>query len=283
MMALERTLQSSAAVEGLGLFTGEHCRCVIHPAEIGRGVSFQYHGMQIPVGVDSICHRPVHRAFEGMPARCSAVGNGETTVWLVEHVLSALTGLGISNAVIEVSHGELPILDGSSLGFVEAIQRAGIEDQDAPVDPLVVSKPVRVGCGDSWIEVVPAELCSYEYTIDYGVGSPIKRATVRWDGGVKDYIERIAPARTFCLKHEAEALVAGGLFGHVEQGEMLVFDDDGPMDNGLRHVDECGLHKLLDLIGDVALIGRPIVGEIRAHKSGHALAHEFAKAVVLAQ
>jgi len=282
-MALERTLQSSAVVEGLGLFTGKRCRCVIRPAMVGCGLVFKLNGVRVQVGVESICQQPVHPAFEGITARCSAVGNGDMTVWLVEHVLSALTGLGITNAVIEVSHCELPIFDGSSLGFVEAISGVGVEDQGAEAECLIVSEPIRVERGDAWIEVVPAESCSYEYTIDYGSNSPIKRATVRWGGDTDDYIERVASARTFCLKHEAEALVAGGMFGHVESGEMLVFDDDGPMDNGLRHADECGLHKLLDLIGDVALIGRPIVGEIRANKSGHALAHEFAKAVARAQ
>lgn len=282
-MALEKTLQSSAIIEGVGLFTGQQCRCVIEPAGVGCGIVFVLDGVRIPVNPEAISSLPVHPVFVGMAARCSAVGSGGATVWLVEHVLSALAGLGITNAVIGLDHCELPILDGSSLGFVEAIVEAGIEDQGAKTDLLMITKPVRVERVDAWIEVVPADVCSYEYTIDYGADSPIKMATVRWGGDAAEYAKRIAPARTFCLEHEAEVLTGAGLFSHVKQGEMLVFGAGGVIDNELRDTDECGLHKLLDLIGDVALIGKPVVGKIRAHKSGHALAHEFARAVIESQ
>jgi UDP-3-O-acyl N-acetylglucosamine deacetylase len=256
---------------------------VIEPGEVGRGLVFVFNGVEIPVNPGAISTNPVHPAFVGMPARCSAVGTDETTVWLIEHVLSALVGLGITNAVIGVDHCELPILDGSSLGFVEAIRKVGTEDQGVVVEPMVIAKPVRIERGDAWIEALPAKGCSYEYTIEYGTDSPIKAGTVRWDGDADDYADRIAPARTFCLEREAEALVGAGLFSHVEPGEMLVFGDGGVIDNELRDADECGLHKLLDLIGDVALVGRPIIGEIRAYKSGHALAHEFVRVVTNAQ
>jgi len=279
----QSTLRSSACVDGVALFTGTPSRCVIHPAPINHGVTFAYNGTTIPVSPHNISNAPVHPAFQDIPPRCSALSTGSTTVWLVEHVLSALAGIGITNALIEVDHCELPIMDGSSLSFVQAIQEAGIETQNTPVNPIVINQVIRVEQGDSWIEVSPTECCSYQYTIDYGADSPIVRATVDWDSDADIYTDRVAPARTFCLEHEADMLVKAGLFTHLNPGDMLVLGDSGPIDCTLRDEHECAYHKLLDLIGDVALIGRPIQGQIRAHKSGHALAHEFARAVLDAQ
>lgn len=275
----QSTLSSSAVVEGVALFTGLPSRCTIRPAGIGHGFVFVLDGIEIAVNSENISHEPVHPAFLNIPARCSALGSAGAAVWLVEHVLSALVGTGVTNALIEVDHCELPILDGSSLGFVEAILDAGIETQGAPVDLIVIDKTICVEQGDSWIEVAPSGSCSYEYTVDYGPDSPIAHAAVGWDGEANVYRDRVARARTFCLEHEAEALVKGGLFGHLNPGDMLVLGDSGPIGCELRDEHECAYHKLLDLIGDVALIGRPIVGRIRGHKSGHALAHEFARAV----
>lgn len=278
-MKSQRTLQSPARIEGVGLFTAAPSVCTIHPADEDTGVVFIIGGAEILVNPKNISRAPVHPAFEGIPPRCSALSEHGATVWLVEHVLSALAGLGITNARIEVSHREIPIMDGSSLPFVDAILKSGIQDQAAPAECVTIRERVRVEQGDAWIEAVPAETCSYEYTIDYGAGSPIEAATVRWDGDPDVYADRIAQARTFCLKHEAEMLQSAGLFAHLNPGDMLVLDKDGPIGNQLRDEHECAHHKLLDLIGDVVLAGRPILGHIRAHKSGHALAHEFARAV----
>lgn len=278
----QRTLAGPAVVEGLSLFTAEHCRCIMKPAPVNRGIAFVLNGCVIPVLPTNISSLAVHPAFEGIPARCSAVGQAddkESTVWLVEHVLSALAGLGINNCVIEVDHAELPIVDGSSLAFVDAVLEAGIVEQDESVEAIRITEAIRVERGDAWIEALPAESISYQYTIDYGSGSPIQAATVGWDWDSSDYRTRVAPSRTFCLEHEAEMLQSAGLFSHLKPGDMLVLGDDGPIGGSLRHEHECGLHKLLDLIGDVALVGKPVIGRIRAHKSGHALAHEFARAI----
>lgn len=283
MMIHQRTLKSPASIEGVGLFTAAPSRCVIHPAEVDHGLVFVYNGLEIPVNAGNITHAPVHPAFVGVSPRCSALTRGGSTVWLVEHVLSALGGLGVTSATIEVDHCELPIMDGSSLPFVQAIVLAGVQDQGVGLDGIPVREPVRVEQDDAWIEVLPAESCSYEYSIDYGSDSPIVPATVGWDGDGDEYTRRVAPARTFCLKHEAEALQGAGLFGHLEPGDMLVLDESGPIENTLRDEHECAHHKLLDLIGDVMLAGRPIVGRIRAYKSGHALAHEFVRAVLDSQ
>ncbi len=279
----QSTLAGPAKVSGVGLFTGKPCQCVIGPAKVDHGITFILDSQTIPVRADAINHKAVHPAFAGLPPRCSAVEHDGTTVWLVEHILSALTGLGVTNAVIKINHCELPILDGSSRGFVEAIIEAGIAAQDQKVQWINIEKPIRVEQGDAWIEIVPDADRSYEYSIDYGSNSPIAKATVEWNGRPDQYTQTIGHARTFCLKSEADAMIQSGLFGHINQGDMLVFDDSGPVDNPLRHEHECAYHKLLDLIGDVALIGRPVKGRIRAHKSGHVLAHRLANAIVDAQ
>ena len=275
------TLASPALIEGVALFTGTPSRCTIHPAPINHGLVFEHNGTRIPLGAGSLCDAPVHPVFASVPPRCSAVTNGGSSVWLVEHVLSALAGLGITNAVVSVDHHELPIMDGSSQAFVRAILDAGITEQDAAVVPIELPKTVRVEHGDSWIEAIPSDAPSYEYTIDYGSDSPIKRAAVEWDGDSSDYAHRVAPARTFCLKQEAEMLIAGGLFKHLAPGDMLVLDSDGPMDNELRDPDECAHHKLLDLIGDVALFGSRINARFVAHKSGHSMAHALVRAIAI--
>ncbi|MFK7758396.1 MAG: UDP-3-O-acyl-N-acetylglucosamine deacetylase [Phycisphaerales bacterium] len=274
----QRTLARAAMVDGVGLFTGKDCRCTIHPADANHGIMFSIDTVSIPVGASAISERPVHAAFAHMPARCSALESGASTVWLVEHVLSALAGLGITNARIELDHSEVPIGDGSALPFVDAIQSAGTVAQVAPLNAIKLDETVRVEDGDSWIQAQPTDRSqsSYAYTIDYGDDSPIKQTTVRWDGDADEYTRRIAPARTFCLEHEAVVLKNAGLFAHLDIGQMLVLGADGPMGTALRDPDECGLHKLLDLIGDVALVGECVIAEYTAHKSGHRLAHKLA-------
>ena len=282
-IAQQRTLESKAAVPGVSLFTACPSVCTIHPAPVDHGLVFVRGGVRVEVDAGSICRDPVHPAFAKIPPRCSAVGSGESAVWLVEHVLSALAGLGVTNALIEVDHRELPIMDGSSLAYVEAIRSAGMVDQGKNAELVRIASPIRVEQGDSWIELTPAESTSYQYTIDYGDDSPIARATVRWDGDPDDYAARIAPARTFCLKHEAEMLQSAGLFTHLDEGDMLVLDASGPIGTTLRDPNECAHHKLLDLIGDMALLGKPVVGRIKAHTSGHSMAHALVEKIANSQ
>lgn len=276
---IQRTLQSDATIQGVGLFSGEDTQCVISPAKINEGVVFVLDGTEIPVCASSIRNEPVHPVFAQLSPRCSAVGVGDSIVWTVEHVLSALAGLGITIARIQMSARELPIMDGSARAFVDAIRAAGIQDQEHSVDPIVIKDTVRVEHRDSWIEASPSDQVLYEYTLDYGEDSPIASATVQWDGERSSYEQFIAPARTFSLKHEADMMHQAGLFTRFTPKDLLVLDADGPIDNELRHEHECAYHKLLDLIGDVALLGKPVIGTIRAHKSGHSLAHELVRAI----
>ena len=277
----QTTLAQPTTISGPTLFGADHASCTLAPADAGTGIVFQHAGSRIPARADRITTRPVHPAFERLPPRCTGLASPDDTaaVWTVEHVLSALAGLGVRNALVTLDAPEPPILDGSALGYAHAIRSAGIVELDAPLDPIVIESPMRFGDDDASIELTPGPRPSCTYTIDYGDRSPIPRATASWDADPDDYAKRVAPARTFCLESEAQAMRALGLFTHLTERDMLVMGDDGPIDNELRDPHECALHKLLDLIGDLALAGAPIVGEIHAHKSGHALAHDAARAL----
>jgi UDP-3-O-acyl-N-acetylglucosamine deacetylase len=186
--------------------------------------------------------------------------------------VSALAGLGIDCCLIRVSAEELPGLDGSSLPFVEALDAAGLERLGAPVEPLVVTEPCRVADGEAWIEAWPSDGpgLSLEYELDYGRG-PIGRQTLALEITPETYRAELAGARTFIGQAEAERLRAAGLAPSATTSDLIVFGDDGPIDNPLRWPDECVRHKVLDLVGDLALAGRPIHGRVRACRSGHRL------------
>jgi UDP-3-O-acyl-N-acetylglucosamine deacetylase len=171
-----------------------------------------------------------------------------------------------------VTAEELPGLDGSAQAFVEAIDAAGIEELGAPVEPLVVDRVVRLGDETSWIEAGPPRWAglSVEYDLDYGA-SPIGRQRLALQVTPESYREQLAAARTFLSVDEAAKLQAAGLGLAVAHRDLLVFGADGPVGNCLRWPDECVRHKLLDLVGDLSLVGRPVHASIRACRSGHRL------------
>ncbi|MEX0876609.1 MAG: UDP-3-O-acyl-N-acetylglucosamine deacetylase, partial [Phycisphaerales bacterium] len=174
---------------------------------------------------------------------------------------------------------EIPIMDGSAREFVRVFQAVGIQSLADDTRPVRITAPIAVHEGDATITIEPAERPHYTYRLEYPNG-PIPPATAEWDGDRRAYIEGIAPARTFCLEHEAQAMRDAGLFGHLSYRDMLVIGDDGPIENEYRFPDECARHKLLDLIGDLALVGGPLIARVTAVRSGHALAHRAARAIV---
>ena len=201
----------------------------------------------------------------------------------VEHVLSALAGLGISDALILVDGPELPILDGSALPFAMAILDAGIAELDKPIEPIRLPEPITVSRQGASITARPRDLpgCDFVYELDYGPRSPLVAQRAVWESDSATYCDQIAPARTFCLQSEAESMQKLGLFEHLSPRDMLVIGPDGPLENTLLFDNEPARHKLLDLIGDLALVRRPIQACITATGSGHALNHALARALVL--
>jgi UDP-3-O-acyl N-acetylglucosamine deacetylase len=209
---------------------------------------------------------------------------GGVRVQMVEHCLSALAGLGIDCCVVRVSAEELPGLDGSAQAFVEALDAAGVEDLAAPSVPLVVEETIRVGDETSWVEASPPRFAglSVEYELDYGPG-PIGRQSLSLRVTPDSYRESLAAARTFISADDAAALRAAGRGLHVTPRDLLVFGEHGPIDTPLRWPDECVRHKVLDLVGDLALAGRPIHAHVRASRSGHRLNGALAARLLAAE
>jgi UDP-3-O-[3-hydroxymyristoyl] N-acetylglucosamine deacetylase/3-hydroxyacyl-[acyl-carrier-protein] dehydratase len=216
--------------------------------------------------------------------------NGSLYVETVEHCLAALSGLGINNATVKLTGGatgEIPGGDGSSQIFVDAIRDAGIVEQDAVVEPLVIKKPIQVSTGEATLAALPGPTDHLEIIYDFEAGPPLGRQTISFHlglpngngstNGFDDFVSQLAPARTFVFEHEAAELRARGLGKHLSPRDLLVIAPDGPIENSFRFPDECARHKVLDLIGDLYLVGRPIYGRLVAHKSGHHLNHLLAK------
>ena len=275
----QRTVSGPARATGVGLFTGAPATATILPAAPGAGVRFRRTDVEgapeIPASVEHVEEA----------ARRSVLRVGEASVQTTEHCLGALAGLGIDNAVVELDGPELPAGDGSAGFFVEAIQAAGVEEQDEPRDPIVVTQPIAVRRGDSTLAILPCDRPTLEltYLLDYGEGSPIARQTHSFSLDDGTFATRVAPARTFSTAEEAEGARRMGLFGHLTPKDMLVIGDSGPIDNAYRFEDEPVRHKLLDLLGDLSLVGRPVHGRVVAYRSGHALNHQLARAILEAE
>ena len=269
----QHTLASEVTLSGVGLFSAQPVTITIKPAEANTGIRFVR--MDLP-GSPSVAAHVNHV----VPAsRRTALAQGEARVELVEHILSAMAGLGIDNAVVETDAPELPAGDGSAAIFADAILSARTMEQSAMRAPLRVTEPVTLREGDSTITALPsdADTTEYLYVLDHGDSGAIPRQVYTYSLCPGDYAERIAPARTFSTETDARALWDAGHFRHLTTKDMLVIGMDGPIDNVLRFDDEPVRHKLLDLIGDLSLTGRPIQGRILAVRSGHSLNQALAK------
>ena len=262
----QQTIRRAVTVAGSGYWSGRSCRVEFLPAAAGTGIAFLRTVRGVPVRIPLAVENRIEAT-----ARTNLAVAG-VTVQLVEHAASALAGLGIDCCLVRVSAEELPGLDGSSREFVAALDEAGIERLGPPVEPLVVREPCRVEDGDAWIEALPPlhPGLSVEYELDYGPG-PIGRQTLAIRVTPETYRTELAAARTFVMEAEAQRLRAAGLATGVTVRDLVVFNAAGPIDNPLRWPDECVRHKVLDLVGDLALAGRPVHAHVRASRSGHKL------------
>ena len=306
-------MSESRTITGRGLFTGREASIAFAPAS---GVAFTVAGRPIAAHVSQVV--PASGPLGGRSTNIQHAGASALTI---EHALSALAGLNIWDAAVTLRATddvggtvEVPILDGSALDFVRAIDAAGLDHArtDAEADessrkPRIgapaaniraepFSQPIPSGKGGvhlarpirvedpktgAFIEACPSETLRYRYELSYPPGSGIGEQSAEWSGDAPDYRTNIAPARTFCLEREAQAMRAAGLFTHLTPRDMLVIAPDGrPIDNELRFGNEPARHKLLDLIGDLALLGGRLIADVRAVRSGHALTHEFCRRVL---
>lgn len=274
----ERTIGKSVAVEGFGYWSGRDVRVEFRPASPGTGLVF------VRSDLSSAARIPALVANRIEVPRRTVLRNGPASVEMVEHVLAALFGLQIDNCEIWTDQPEMPGLDGSSRKFVESLDSAGIVEQKQVRDQLVVREVTRLGDDDSWIEARPAAKSEFtvRFRVDYGPSTGIGRQTIQLPINPSTFRREIAAARTFMLKEEADWLVAQGLGKRATPADLLVYDANGPIGNELRFPDECARHKVLDVVGDLALSGSDIIGNIIAHRSGHRLNSELVR-VILAE
>jgi len=274
----QRTIRRPALVRGFGLFGGADVTLAFLPAPENHGIVFERVDLAEPVRIPATIANLVH-----LPRRTAVASQG-VAVQMVEHVLSALAGLWIDNTLIQIDAPEPPGGDGSSLFLADALWEAGLETQSAPrachaVDRSLVveEQPGRR------ISVAPTRDGSYRvsYVLDYGHPAipPQRFETVITP---ETYIEQIAFARTFVLEEEVRALQAQGIGLRASPQNLLVFGRSGPIDNRLRAPDECARHKVLDCIGDFALIGTDLAGDFRADRSGHHTNHEVVRQLLRA-
>lgn len=278
-MKPQRTIRREVEFEGRGLFTGEPVTMRVRPGDPQSGIWFVRTDESPPIRIAARVENVSKRA------RRTSLRNGTVAVETVEHCLSACAGLGLDNLQIELSAHEVPALDGSSLPFVQALRAAGVIEQDATRAPYVIDDVYRLADGDSELVALPplqadSETLELSYDLEYGTPGPIGRQSYRLALTPESFEANIAPARTFVTEDEATELRATGLGAHLSYQDVLVIGKDGPIENRFRFPDECVRHKMLDLIGDLALLGRPLVGRVHARKSGHALNHELVRTLL---
>lgn len=257
------TLSHAVRIAGVGLHTGRRVETTLRPARPGEGIVFERTdiGAAIPALAEE-AGRFDHATSLGEPGR---------EVGTVEHLLSAFVGAGVDNARVEVDGPELPILDGSAAPWLAAIRRAGIRSLGVPVHPFAPSSTIVVPApAGKRLEIRPARDLRVTYTIDFPhpiIGRQSITVVVTPDA----YARHIAPARTFGFLAEYETLKAHGLARGADASNCIVVGEDRIENGELRFADEFVRHKALDLLGDLALVGRPVVGHVVAHRAGHAL------------
>jgi UDP-3-O-[3-hydroxymyristoyl] N-acetylglucosamine deacetylase/3-hydroxyacyl-[acyl-carrier-protein] dehydratase len=279
----QKTIGKEVSFSGRGLFSGEPATVTLSPASPEAGITFvrEQDGKTAAIGamIQNVLKRP----------RRTCLKNGTLLVETVEHCMAALAGMGIDNAIVRVSGGrvgELPAGDGSSRPFVELLEEAGVQEQDADLNPLIIRKPEQVSIGDATLAALPGPADRLEIIYDFEAGEPLGRQVFRYalsSENHADFAKQIAPARTWVFEHEAKELQARGLGTHLTPKDLLVISPTGPVDNAFRFADECARHKVLDLIGDLYLIGRPLRGRLVAHKSGHELNHMLVRKLLQQQ
>lgn len=273
-MPYQRTIKHQIDFSGIGLHIGKRVNLTLKPAPPNTGLVFRRTDLPASPPTRAI----LANVSDGKLA--TTVGNNGSGVNTVEHLLGALAGLGIDNVFIEIDAPEVPILDGSAGPFVHILKSARLKFQHAAKKFVVIKQPIVVQCEDKYLEAYPADRLIIDCTIDFD-HPVIGRQSLRWDFGYKNFVRDICCARTFCVRKDIEMLLANGFAKGGSLDNAVVVDRDGIMNKGgLRFPDEFVRHKILDLIGDLSLLGHPIIGHIRAYKPGHLLNHAFLRKVL---
>lgn len=263
----QQTISHIARVSGRGYWSGQPVSLTFRPAAPDTGIVFRR--IDLP-------GKPVLRAIAthrvDTPLRTRLV-SGSAEVEMVEHVMAALYGMHIDNCMVESDACEMPGLDGSAGAITLALDQAGVSRQAVPAKVLVLEDALQIGDPRCGVIARPSNDSglTLAYHLDYGPASPIPSSTSMAKLTPTEFLHHIAPARTFLTESDAKELQRMGVAQHVTHRDLLVFGPNGPIDNSLHFPDECSRHKLLDLIGDLALCGVRVLGTIIAHRSGHNL------------
>lgn len=278
-MIKQRTLKNVISATGVGLHTGQKVTLTLRPAAADTGIVFRRVDLPQPVVIKA-------DPFQVTDTRmCSALEADGVKVNTVEHLMSALAGLGIDNVYIDLTASEVPIMDGSASPFVFLVQSAGVEEQNAPKRFIRVKKTIQISDGDKWVKLEPYN--GFRVTLSIDFDHPVfehsgKAVTV--DFADTSFIKEISRARTFGFMHEVEYLrnhglaLGGSLDNAIVMDEFRVLNSDG-----LRYDDEFVKHKALDAIGDLYLLGHPLIGAFTGHKSGHALNNQLLRGLLADQ
>ncbi len=266
-MSRQRTLKNAIRATGVGLHTGQKIHLTLLPGEVDSGIVFRRVDLVPPVEIRAAAHNV------GETTLSTCLINGDVRVSTVEHLLSALAGLGIDNAIIELDAPEVPIMDGSAGPFVFLLQSAGIQEQKSLKKYVLIKKEVTITDGDKTVSFLPFNGFKITFSIAFDLpvfqGRTLKTTV---DFSSTSYIKEISRARTFGFMHEIEYLRSKGLAKGGSMDNAIVVDEYRILnEEGLRYEDEFVKHKVLDAIGDLYMIGHNLIGEFRAHKSGHAL------------
>ena len=297
-MQLQQTLRKSYTFEGKGLHTGKVAKMIVGPAPVDTGIIFRRTDLGEGIQVEAIAENV------SSTARSTTISNGEASVSTIEHLLSALTGMGVDNAYVDIDNVEVPILDGSAKPYIDAIWADGFDQQDAPRRYIELKEAIEIVNEEkgSRVRIEPAEEFSYDIKVDFN-SKVLGVQSAQWDSSVA-YQNEIGVCRTFVFFHEIEFLFKNGLVkgGDVDNAIVIVehpvtkeqvddmsrlFDvpalevrEDGYLSNlQLRFSNECARHKLLDLIGDLRLCGGFLKAKVTAEKAGHGINTTAAKAV----
>jgi len=272
---VQNTLKSAAVFTGLGLHSGEAVRMVVHPAPADTGVWFRRTDLDladplIPARWDAV-----------VPSKlCTLVANPSgVSVSTIEHIMAALAGCAIHNALIEIDGPEVPILDGSSVPFVQTFLEIGLRVQEAPVRAIRVVKPVEVREGEAVARLEPSDNLEIDFRIDFAEAA-IGRQEKHLSMANGAFVRELCDSRTFCLQADVDRMRANGLALGGTLENAVVFEDGEVLSpGGLRHDDEPVRHKMLDALGDLSLAGGPILGRYTGIRAGHALTNRLLRAL----
>ena len=270
----QQTIGESFSFSGLGLHSGDPASVTVHPAPEDTGIVF----LQKCAQTMTSCKASIENIHS--TTLCTAIGANGIAIQTVEHLLAALAGMEVDNAYVDFEGNEVPAMDGSASHFVQLVQSVGVIGQSSLRSYLKIVRPFTMGGHDRFVRVIPSTLPKVTYTIEYP-HPLIQQQTYVFHWSPREFHKQIAPARTFAFSGDIEALWARGLGQGGSLDNTVVLSETNVLnEDGFRYPDECVRHKIVDFIGDMALLGTPVIGHFIVHCAGHTLHAQFLQAIL---